>query len=52
MNTSVCTSFGFTSGDRQNSAPVVGSGSITHSHLKLDSAWMILLVSGPTLGAL
>ena len=51
-NTSVSMSFGFTPGDRQNSAPVVGSGSITHSHLNLDSASMILFESGPTLGAL
>ena len=51
MNTSVFTELGFTPGACQNSELVVGSGSITTSHLRLPSASITRFESGPMLVA-
>jgi hypothetical protein len=51
MKTSVWIDFGSAPGRRQNSELVVGSGSITASHLRLPSACITWLASGPMLVA-
>ena len=51
MNTSVWIVFGSAPGRRQNSELVVGSGSMTASHLRLASACITWLASGPMLVA-
>src|SRR6267378_3294735 len=51
MKTSVLTSLETTPGARQNSALVVGRGSMPTSHLRLASACCTWLASGPMLAA-
>ncbi len=51
MNTSVGIDLGSTPGRRQNSELVVGSESITTSHLRLASACITWFESGPMLVA-
>src|SRR5919201_6858440 len=51
MKTSVLIELGLAPGRRQNSELVVGNGSITTSHLRLASACITRLESGPMLVA-